>query len=67
MKELALYIPIVNKVRCKKCDDVIESKHRNDMVSCKCKAIAVDGGNEYQKLIGKLEDIDMSYSRYKII
>ena len=23
------------------------------------------GGNEYQKLIGKIEDIDMSYSKYK--
>lgn len=62
---MSLYIPIVNKVRCKKCNDVIESKHVDEMVRCKCKSIAVDGGNEYQKLIGKIEDIDMSYSKYK--
>lgn len=60
-------IPIVNKVRCKKCDDIIESIHTHDMVWCKCKSIAVDGGNEYQRLTGKLENIDTSYSEYKKI
>lgn len=60
-------IPIVNKVRCKKCDDIIESTYTHDMVWCKCKSIAVDGGNEYQRLTGKLENIDTSYSEYKKI
>lgn len=61
--------PVVNKVRCKKCDDIIESKHRHDFVTCKCKSIAVDGGNDYQRLTwkeGKLEDyIDTSLSVYE--
>lgn len=59
---------IVNKVRCKKCGDIIESKYRYNMVWCKCKSIAVDGGHEYQRLTwaeGKMEDfIDTSYSEY---
>lgn len=38
---------IKNAARCKKCGDVIESKHRHDFVGCKCGAIAVDGGREY--------------------
>lgn len=60
-----LYIPIINKVRCKKCNDIIESKFTHDMVSCRCKAISVDGGNEYQKLTGDIGNIDTSYSEYK--
>lgn len=38
------------------------------MVWCKCNSIAVDGGNDYQRLTwkeGKMEDyIDKSYSEY---
>jgi ribosomal protein S27AE len=40
---------IRNIARCSKCGDVIESKHVHDYVSCKCGAIAVDGGREYLK------------------
>lgn len=39
----------VNKARCKKCNTVIESKTVHDYVSCKCGAIAVDGGRIYLK------------------
>lgn len=38
-----------NAARCKKCGDVIESKHVHDFVTCKCGAISVDGGNCYLK------------------
>jgi hypothetical protein len=38
---------IRNAAQCAKCDDVIESTHRHDFVSCKCGAIFVDGGQEY--------------------
>lgn len=41
--------PIVNKLRCKKCGDVIESKHSYDWQSCKCGSIFVDGGHDYQR------------------
>lgn len=40
-------IIIENKARCKKCGDIIESKHVHDYVKCKCGAIAVDGGHYY--------------------
>ena len=36
-----------NCIRCKHCGDIIESKHVHDYVSCKCGAVAVDGGHEY--------------------
>jgi len=36
-----------NRIRCKKCGDVIESKHRHDFVWCSCKSVFVDGGREY--------------------
>lgn len=38
-----------NKAKCKKCGDIIESKHVHDYVTCKCGAISVDGGHEYLK------------------
>ena len=35
-----------NAVRCKKCDTVLESKHRHDFVRCPC-GVFVDGGTDY--------------------
>ena len=49
---------IINKIRCKKCNDIIESKTVNDFKKCKCGAIAIDGGKQYLKRLGKLEDIE---------
>ncbi len=40
---------ISNKVRCKKCGEIIESKNRHDFVTCKCGAVSVDGGHDYLK------------------
>ena len=48
---------IENKIRCKKCGDIIESKTRHDFKWCSCKSIAVDGGLEYLRRVGNLEDI----------
>ena len=50
---------IKNSIRCKHCDDVIESKHRHDYVSCKCGKVAADGGQDYLRRTypeGKSED-----------
>lgn len=38
---------LVNKIRCNKCGDEIESTHRHDFKFCKCGAVAVDGGLDY--------------------
>jgi len=49
---------LCNKAKCRKCGDIIESKHRHDFVNCKCGAIFVDGGKDYLRRGGKdLEDI----------
>lgn len=36
-----------NRAKCKKCGDIIESKSQNDMVSCSCGEISIDGGSEH--------------------
>ena len=35
------------KIRCLKCNDIIESKHVHDCKYCKCGACFIDGGDEY--------------------
>ena len=42
-----------NKIRCKLCDDVIESKHHYDFVRCKCENAFVDGGKDYVRFGAK--------------
>lgn len=48
---------ICNKAQCKKWKDIIESKDTNDLKRCTCGSIAVDGGLEYVKRIGNLDDV----------
>ena len=33
-----------NRIRCLKCEDVIEATHQHDYKSCKCGRVSVDGG-----------------------
>jgi hypothetical protein len=49
---------IRNAAQCLRCNDIIESKHRHDFVWCKCGAVAVDGGLEYARRVGKQEDME---------
>jgi hypothetical protein len=46
-----------NAAQCAKCSTIIESKNRHDFVSCQCGSIFVDGGLEYVRRGGDLEDI----------
>lgn len=48
----------VNKIKCKKCGNIIESKTINDLKRCSCGAVAVDGGKEYLKRIGNDEEYE---------
>ena len=51
----------INKLMCKLCGDVIESKTRHDFVRCKCKSIYVDGGKDYFRRGGDARNmIDLS-------
>lgn len=47
---------IINKIECKKCGDEIESKSVHDFKSCRCGAVAVDGGHNYLRRCGNRED-----------
>lgn len=38
-----------NAARCVHCDNVIESTHRHDFVTCACGRVSVDGGLDYIK------------------
>ena len=55
---------IINKIKCKKCRDEIESNTVHDFKFCKCGAVAVDGGHEYLRRCENREDWeDMSETR----
>ena len=40
---------IHNRIKCKRCGDIIESTHRHDFKWCSCGQCAVDGGYDYLK------------------
>ena len=48
---------IENRAQCKLCQDIIESKKTNDLKRCSCGSIAVDGGLDYIKRLGNLDNI----------
>ena len=52
----AMDIIIRNMIKCNKCGDIIESKSTHDYVTCKCGAVAVDGGHDYLRRCGHIED-----------
>ena len=49
---------VVNKARCKRCGDTIESKHRHDWRECGCGGVFVDGGRAYLRRGGDIELLD---------
>lgn len=49
---------IKNAIRCKRCGEIIESKHTHDFVTCHCGAVSVDGGHTYLKRTGNFDDWD---------
>lgn len=49
----------MNKIKCLKCGDEIESKYRHDFKYCKCGAVAIDGGNDYQRICGEFKDFEV--------
>lgn len=49
------------KIRCLKCNDIIESLSQHDHRYCKCGACSTDGGQEYTRIGGDLKDINLVY------
>lgn len=46
---------------CRKCLDVIQSKHRHDFARCSCGAISIDGGADYTRVIGRPENFEWDF------
>lgn len=38
------------RVKCLKCKEVLQSKHRHDFVQCSCGNLFVDGGSDYLRM-----------------
>lgn len=43
---------VSNRVQCLNCNAVIESRTRHDFVTCPCGGTSVDGGKDYQRVLG---------------
>lgn len=41
------------KIKCLNCNEIIESKYRHNLVSCKCNNCYIDGGQDYLHFGGK--------------
>ena len=53
------YIQTRHVVQCKKCNEIIESKHVHDFKLCSCKAVGVDGGiSAGNRILGDLSDME---------
>jgi hypothetical protein len=47
-----------NRIKCRRCGRVLWSKHRHHFISCRCGAVAIDGGYDYCKRSGNPEDME---------
>lgn len=50
------------KIRCLKCNDIIESLSVHDFKYCKCGACSIDGGNDYTRIGGDFKYINWIYN-----
>ena len=58
VKQKLRVLKMGKKLKCLKCNDIIESKHVHDFVNCKCGAIFIDGGDDYCRYGGWPEDFE---------
>lgn len=49
---------IINRIKCKYCDDIIESISVHDFKFCSCGKVAIDGGKHYLKRTSNPNDWD---------
>lgn len=54
-----------NRLQCKLCGDIIESKHTHDYVMCSCKKCAIDGGKEYVRFSAPKPDDVIFLTEYE--
>lgn len=48
---------VVSAIRCKLCGDVVYSRARHDFRECTCGSSFIDGGREYLRYGGSVEEI----------
>ena len=48
----------LNRIKCKKCGDIITSEYTHDFKWCKCGACAIDGGKSYLKRCGDMDNYE---------
>ena len=46
------------RIRCRKCGDILQSKYRHDFQMCKCGSCYIDGGDDYCRVGGEKENIE---------
>lgn len=49
------------KIRCLKCNDIIESISLHDCRNCRCGACHIDGGPQYTRIGGDFKYINLVY------
>lgn len=49
---------LLNQAKCTKCGGIITSMHRHHYVQCKCESIAVDGGMDYLRRTGDINNYE---------
>lgn len=54
----------MNRIKCKKCGDIITSNNRHDFKYCKCRAVFVDGGSWYGNVGGDKTVIEEMYEYF---
>jgi len=53
------YTQTRHAIQCRKCLEIIESKHRYDYKFCSCRAVGIDGGiSAGNRILGNLSDIE---------
>ena len=45
-------------IKCKKCGDIIYSRATHDFRWCSCENIAIDGGFDYTKITGDIDNVE---------
>ena len=53
-----------SKIQCKLCKDIIQSTYRHDFKWCSCKSIYIDGGSDYTRIGGHLENIELDPNKF---
>lgn len=53
------YTQTRHAIQCRKCSEIIESKHMHDFKYCSCKAVGIDGGiSAGNRILGNPSDIE---------